>query len=58
MAQRETGQSLIDFNEDVGVHETLLTDGDSEFTGRSTEFVKHDRQLRMQLQNSEQGRKN
>ena len=49
MAQREAGQSLIDFNVDVGVHEKLLTDGDGEFTGRSTGFVKLDRRMILQL---------
>ena len=58
MAQREAGQSLIDFSENFGVPEMLLTDGYGEFTGWNTKFVKHDRRIRMQLQNSEQGRHN
>ena len=57
-AWREAGQSLIDFTDDVGVAGTLLTDGAGEFTGRNTELVKHDRRMRMQLHNTEQGRHN
>ena len=41
MACREAGQSRIDFNDYVGSPKTLLTDGSGEFTGHSTEFVKH-----------------
>ena len=52
-ARREAGQSLIDFTDNVGVPETLLTDGVGEFTDWNTDFVKHARWVRMQLQNSE-----
>ena len=52
-ARREAGQSLIDFTGDIGVPKTILTDGAGEFTGWKTEFVKHDRHMRMYLQNSE-----
>ena len=37
-ARRELGQSQIDFADDAGLPETLLTDGYDEFTGRNTEF--------------------
>ena len=57
-AGRESGQSPIDFTDNVGVPEELLTDGAGDFTGKITEFVKHDRQMYMQLHNSEQGRNN
>ena len=36
----------------------VLTDRDGEFTSHNTEFVKNYRRIRMQLQNSEQGRHN
>ena len=36
----------------------LLNDGASEFTGWSTEFVKHARRMCTQIRNSEQGRHN
>ena len=58
MERREAGQSIIDFTADLGVPETLLTDGSGEFTEQSTEFVKHARQMRMHLRNLEQGRQN
>ena len=37
----DAGRLLIDFTDDVGIPEMLVTDGASEFTGESTEFVKH-----------------
>ena len=37
-ARREAGQSLIECTDDVGVPETQLTHGASDFTGRNTEF--------------------
>ena len=58
VAQRESGQSLIGFTDDVGVPYTLLTDGAGEFTGNNTEFVKHARLIHMQIHNSEQVRHN
>ena len=51
MVHREAGQSLIDFTDDVGVPETLLTVGAGEFNGQNTDFVKHDGRMRMQLHN-------
>ena len=57
-AWREAVQSIIDSTEKFGVPETLITDVSGEFTGRNTEFVKYDRWMSMQLQNSEQGRNN
>ena len=58
MERREAGYSLIDFTDNVGVYETLLTDGSGEFTGWNTEFVKHAKRIQTKLQNSEQGRHN
>ena len=58
MEQRELGQSIIDFTDNVDVPETLLTDKAGDFTGRNTEFVEHARRMRMQLHNLEQGRQN
>ena len=45
-SQKDAGKSLIDFTDDVGIHEWLVTDGATEFTGRHTEFVKEARQMR------------
>ena len=52
LERRGTGQSLIEFTENFDVPETLLTDGVGEFTGQNTDFVKHDRRICMQIQNS------
>ena len=54
MAWKEAGHSLIDFTANIGVPETLLTDGDGKFTRWSTEFVKYDRWMGIQLNNLEQ----
>jgi hypothetical protein len=39
-SRKDAGKSLIDFTDDVGIPEWLITDGATEFTGRHTEFVK------------------
>ena len=57
-ARSESGQSLVDITDDVGIPEYLVTDGAGEFTGRATEFVKEERRMRIRLYTSEQGRKN
>ena len=58
MAQRETVQSLIGFTKNVGVPETVITDGAGEVTGWNTEFAKHDRRMKMHIENLKPGRKN
>jgi hypothetical protein len=40
---KEAAESLIDFTDDVGIPETLVTDGATEFTGRHTDFIKQAR---------------
>jgi hypothetical protein len=35
--QKDAGKSVIDFTDDVGIPERLVTDGATEFTGRHTE---------------------
>jgi hypothetical protein len=55
---KDAGKSLIDFTDDVGIPERLITDGAMEFTGRHTEFIKEARQMQIMLHTSEQGRKN
>jgi hypothetical protein len=57
-SRRDAGKSLIDFTDDVGIPERLITDGATEFTGRHTEFVKEARRMRIMLHTTEQGRKN
>jgi hypothetical protein len=58
MSRAEAGKSLVEFTDDVGIPESLATDGAGEFTGRSTEFVKEARRMRIKLHTTEQGRKN
>ena len=57
-ARSEPGQSLVDFTDDVGIPKHLVTDGAGEFTGRSTEFVKESRRVRIRLHTTEKGCKN
>jgi hypothetical protein len=39
-SRKEAAKSLIDFSDDVGIPEMLMTDGVTEFTGRHTDFIK------------------
>jgi hypothetical protein len=57
-SRKDAGKSLIEFTDDVGIPERLVTDGATEFTGRHTEFVKEARRMRIMLHTTEQGRKN
>jgi hypothetical protein len=53
---KEAAESIIDFTDDVGIPETLLTDGATEFTGKHTDFIKQARQMQIKLHTAEQGR--
>ena len=57
-ARSESGQSLVDFTDDVGIPKHLVTNGAGEFTGRATEFFKETRRMRIRLYTSDQGCKN
>ena len=46
-SRKDAGKSLIDFTDDVGIPEWLITDGATEFTGIHTEFVKEARRMRI-----------
>ena len=54
----EIEREAQEFIDDVGIPETLISDGASEFTGKSTEFVKIARRMRVLLHTTESGRKN
>lgn len=54
----DTGKSLVNFTDDVGIPERLMTDGVGEFTGKHTEFIKHARHMRILLHTTESGQKN
>ena len=58
ISRKDAGKSLIDFTDDVGIPDRLVTDGATEFTGRHMEFVKEARRMRIMLHTTEQGRKN
>jgi hypothetical protein len=58
VSRKDAGKSLIEFPDDVGIPDRLVTDGATEFTGRYTEFVKEARRMRFLLHTTEQGRKN
>jgi hypothetical protein len=55
---KEAAESLIDFTDDVGIPETLVMDGVTEFTGKHTDFIKQARQMWIKLHTAEQGRTN
>ena len=48
-SRKDAGKSLIEFTDDVGIPERLVTDGATEFTGPHTEFVKEARRMRIML---------
>ena len=56
--RHEAGESFVTFTDDVGIPESLTTDGAGEFTGKNTQFVREARKLRTKLYTTEQGRKN
>ena len=55
---KDAGKSLVDFTNDVGIPERLITDGAMEFTGHNTKFVKEARCMHIQLHTTEQVSKN
>jgi hypothetical protein len=57
-SRQDAGKSLIEFTDDVGIPERLVTDGTTKFTGWHTEFVKEARCMRIMLHTTKQGRKN
>ena len=57
-SRKDAGKSLVDFMDDVGIPEQLVTDGATEFTGRHTEFVKEACRMWIKLHMTEQGQKN
>jgi hypothetical protein len=58
-SRKDAGKSLVDFTDNVGIPERLVTDGATRFTGRHTEFMKEARRVRIvMLHMTKQGRKN
>ena len=44
-SHKDAGKSLIDFTDDVGIPEWLITDGATEFIGKHTELIKEAHQM-------------
>ena len=57
-SRKDAGKSLIEFTNDVGIPDHLVTDGVTEFTGKGTEFVKEAHHMRIHLHTTKQGQKN
>ena len=51
-------QALTEFADDVGIPDTLLSDGAPEMVGPKTEFMKEEKRLKIRLKRSEVGRSN
>jgi hypothetical protein len=60
ISRKDAGKSLVEFTDDVGIPDRLVTDGATEVTGRHTEFVKEARRTMriLLLHTTEQGCKN
>ena len=58
IAQSDAGKLLVDFTDDVGIPERLVTDGEGEFTGKGKQPMKEARRTRIQLHTIKQGQKN
>lgn len=58
LTRQEADQSIVDFTDEVGIPQRLITDQASEFTGQHTNFVKHCRRMRIKLHHKEKGRYN
>ena len=41
LTKADAGNSLVDFTDEVGIPQVLMTDLASEFSGQHTDFVKH-----------------
>ena len=54
----EVAKSLIEFTNNVGIPDKLITNGATEFTGRHTNFVKQCRCMHIRTRWTESGRKN
>ena len=57
-SRADAGRSLVDFTDDIGIPEMLVTDGASKFTSENTEFVKHSQCMHVLLHATEAGHKN
>ena len=58
VSKGKVAQALTEFADDVGMHDTLLSDGAPEMVGPKTEFMKEVNRLKIRLKRSEVGRSN
>ncbi len=57
-SKAKVAQALTEFADDVGIPDTLLSDGATEVTGKHTDFMKEVNRLKIRLRRSEAGRSN
>ena len=57
-SKSKVGLTLTEFADDVGIPDSLLTDGAPEVTGPKTEFIEEVHRLKIRLKRSEVGRSN
>ena len=57
-SKAKIAQSLTEFTDDVGIPDTLLSDGAPEVVGSKTDFMKEVNRLKIRLKRSEAGRSN
>ena len=57
-SKSRVGQALTEFTDDVGIPDTLMSDGAPELVGPHTEFMKEVHRLKIRLKRSEVGRSN
>ena len=57
-SKAKVAQALTEFADDVGIPDTLLSDGATEVTGKHTDFMKEINRLKIRLKRSEAGRSN
>ena len=58
VSKSKVGVTLSEFADDVGIPDSLLTDGAPEVVGPKTEFMKDVYRLKVRLERSEVGRSN
>jgi hypothetical protein len=57
-SKAKVAQALTEFTDDVGIPDTLLSDGAAEVVGPNTDFMKEVNRLKIRLKLSEAGRSN
>ena len=57
-SKAKVAQALTEFTDDVGIPDTLFSDGAAEVVGPRTDFMKEVNQLKIRLKRSEAGQSN